>query len=176
LRAWRQGDESALDRLIPLVYGELRNLAHRYMRQERPGHGLQTTALIHEAYLRLVSSPQMRWQNRSHFFAVCAQIMRRILVDVARTERAVKRGGGAPHVTFDESLVVSSQSAVDVMAIDAALSALADLDPRKSRVVELRFFGGLTGEEAAEVLGVSPETVLRDWQFAKAWLLERLGS
>jgi RNA polymerase sigma-70 factor (ECF subfamily) len=168
------GDQSALERLVPLVYAELRRLAHGYMRGERPGHSLQTTALIHEAYVRLVDARQMRWQNRAHFLAVSAQVMRRILVDVARSERSLKRGGDHPHVALDEELVISQEPRPDLAALDDALIELAAMDPRKSRVVELRFFGGLTAEETAEVLGVSEETVLRDWKLAKVWLLRRL--
>ena len=174
LLAWRGGDQEALDRLVPLVYAELRRLAHGYMRGERPGHSLQTTALIHEAYLRLVDAPQMRWQNRAHFFAVSAQVMRRVLVDVARAERSLKRGGDCVHVAFDEALVVTQEQHPDLIALDEALTELAAMDPRKSRVVELRFFGGLTAEETAEVLSLAPDTVLRDWQLAKVWLLQRL--
>jgi len=174
LLAWRGGDPAALDRLVPLVYAELRRLAHAYMRGERPGHSLQTTALIHEAYLRLVEAPQMRWQNRAHFFAVSAQVMRRVLVDVARAQRSLKRGGNCEHVAFDEGLVLSQDRHPDLIALDEALTELAAMDPRKSRVVELRFFGGLTAEETAEVLSLAPDTVLRDWQLAKVWLLQRL--
>jgi RNA polymerase sigma factor (TIGR02999 family) len=174
LLAWREGDQGALDRLVPLIYSELRRLAHGYMRGERPGHSLQTTALIHEAYVRLVDAPQMRWQNHAHFLAVSAQVMRRILVDVARSERSLKRGGDRPHVSFDEGLAIPQEARPDLAALDDALIELAAMDPRKSRVVELRFFGGLTAEQTAEVLGVSGETVLRDWKLAKAWLLGRL--
>lgn len=144
------------------------------MRGERPGHSLQTTALIHEAFLRLVDAPQMRWQNRSHFFAVSAQVMRRVLVDVARSERSLKRGGDCERVTLDEALVISQTRHPDLIALDEALTELAAIDPRKSRVVELRFFGGLTAEETGVVLRLAPDTVLRDWQLAKVWLLQRL--
>jgi len=174
LLAWRGGDQEALDRLVPLVYAELRRLAHGYMRGERPGHSLQTTALIHEAFLRLVDAPQMRWQNRAHFFAVSAQVMRRVLVDVARSQRSLKRGGDCQHVALDEGLVITQTAHPDLVALDEALTELAAIDPRKSRVVELRFFGGLTAEETAAVLGLAPDTVLRDWQLAKVWLLQRL--
>jgi len=174
LLAWRGGDQRALDSLVPLVYAELRRLAHGYMRGERPGHSLQTTALIHEAFLRLVDAPQMRWQNRSHFFAVSAQVMRRVLVDVARAERSLKRGGDCEHVVLDEGLLISQSKHPDLIALDEALTELAGFDPRKSRVVELRFFGGLTAEETADVLNLAPDTVLRDWQLAKVWLLQRL--
>lgn len=174
LLAWRQGDQGALDSLVPLVYAELHRLAHSYMRGERPGHSLQTTALIHEAYVRLVDAPQMRCQNRGHFLAVSAQIMRRILVDVARSERSLKRGGDRPHVALEEGLAIAPEARLDLAALDDALIELAAIDPRKSQVVELRFFGGLTAEETAEVLGVSCDTVLRDWKLAKVWLLQRL--
>lgn len=174
LLAWRGGDLAALDRLVPLVYAELRRLAHSYMRGERPGHSLQTTALIHEAFLRLVDAPQMRWQNRAHFFAVSAQVMRRVLVDVARSQRSLKRGGDCKHVALDEELAISQTTHPDLVALDEALTELAAIDPRKSRVVELRFFGGLTAEETGEVLSLAPDTVLRDWQLAKVWLLQRL--
>jgi len=174
LLAWRGGDQEALDRLVPLVYAELRRLAHAYMRGERPGHSLQTTALIHEAYVRLVDAPQMRWQNRAHFFAVSAQVMRRVLVDVARAERSLKRGGDCVHVAFEEALTLTQARHPDLVALDDALTELAAMDPRKSRVVELRFFGGLTAEETAAVLNLAPDTVLRDWQLAKVWLLQRL--
>jgi RNA polymerase sigma factor (TIGR02999 family) len=174
LLAWRGGDQEALDRLVPLVYAELRRLAHGYMRGERPGHSLQTTALIHEAFLRLVDAPQMRWQNRAHFFAVSAQVMRRVLVDVARSQRSLKRGGDCKHVALDEGLVITQATHPDLVALDEALTELAAIDPRKGRVIELRFFGGLTAEETAAVLGLAPDTVLRDWQLAKVWLLQRL--
>ena len=174
LLAWRGGDQDALERLVPLVYAELRRLAHGYMRGERPGHSLQTTALIHEAFLRLVDAPQMRWQNRAHFFAVSAQVMRRVLVDMARSQRSLKRVGDRQHVSLDEGLVITQTAHPDLVALDEALTELAAIDPRKSRVVELRFFGGLTAEETAAVLGLAPDTVLRDWQLAKVWLLHRL--
>ena len=174
LLAWRGGDQDALDHLVPLVYAELRRLAHSYMRGERPGHSLQTTALIHEAFLRLVDAPQMRWQNRAHFFAVSAQVMRRVLVDVARAAGSLKRGGDCAQVAFDEALVLSQDQRPDLVALDEALTELAAMDRRKSQVVELRFFGGLTAEETAEVLHIAPDTVLRDWQLAKVWLLQRL--
>jgi RNA polymerase sigma factor (TIGR02999 family) len=164
-----------LDRLIPLVYDELHRLAHRYMRQERPGHTLQSTALVHEAYQRLIDSRNVHWQNRTHFFAVAAQLMRRILVDFARSRRYLKRGGQVERVPLAEVPDVSPERGPDLVALDDALSALAETDLRKSRVVELRFFGGLTVEETAEVLKVSPETVMRDWRLAKAWLLRELS-
>jgi len=175
LLAWSQGDESALQKLIPVVYEELRRLAHHYMSLERPGHTLQTTALIHEAYQRLINTPNVRWQDRSHFFAVCAQLMRRILVDHARSRQYLKRGGGVQRVSLDHALEVSQDQSTDLFAIDGALTALAVVDARKAQVVELRFFGGLTVEETAEVLKVSAETVLRDWKFAKVWLLRELA-
>jgi len=170
LIAWSDGDEEALEQLMPLVYEELHRLAHRHLGRERTGHTLQTTALVHEAYLRLIDQKEVRWQNRAHFFAVAAQMMRRILVDYARSRRFAKRGGGAPHITLDEALVVSNERAADIVALDEALNALAEFDERKSRLVELRFYGGLSIEETAEVLRVSPGTVMRDWTLAKAWL------
>ena len=174
LLAWNEGDEQALDRLMPLVQDELHRLAHRYMTGERPGHPLQTTALINEAYLRLIDSSRVRWQNRSHFFAVSAQLMRRILVDVARARNKLKRGGDAVQVSLDEALVISREPSADLVALDDALKTLATFDERKSKVIELRFFGGLSIEETAEVLKVSPATVMRDWGLAKIWLLREL--
>ena len=174
LQAWGQGDEAALQKLVPLVYDQLHVAARRYMAGERPGHTLQTTALIHETYLRLVSVRQVKWQNRAHFFAICAQLMRRILVDFARSRGYQKRGGGATDVDFDEALVVSSDPDVNLVALDDALRRLAEVDERKSRVVELRFFGGLSVKETAEVMKVSVDTVMRDWKLAKAWLLREL--
>jgi RNA polymerase sigma factor (TIGR02999 family) len=174
LLAWHGGDEQALDRLMPLVHDELRLLAHRYMAGERPGHPLQTTALVNEAYLRLVDSSRVRWQSRAHFFAVSATLMRRILVDAARARTQLKRGGDAVQVSLDEAMGISSEPAADVIALDAALTALASFDERKSKVVELRFFGGLTVEETAEVLKISVMTVMRDWNLAKVWLLREL--
>jgi RNA polymerase sigma-70 factor (ECF subfamily) len=174
LLAWNEGDEQALARLMPLVQDELHRLAHRYMAGERSGHPLQTTALINEAYLRLIDSSRVRWQNRSHFFAVSAQLMRRILVDAARARHKQKRGGDVIHVSLDEAMIVSRERGPDVIALDEALKTLATLDPRKSKVIELRFFGGLSVEETAEVLGVSPVTVMRDWGLAKTWLLREL--
>lgn len=175
LVAWSDGDESALKKLIPLVYDELRYLAHHRMRRERPDHTLQTAALINEAYLRLVDIRDARWQNRSHFFALCARLMRRILVDLARSRRYAKRGGGVQPITLDAPMVVSPECSLDVVAVDDALEALAIVDARKAQVVELRFFGGLTVEETAEVVKVSPETVRRDWRLAKVWLLRELS-
>ncbi len=175
LLAWGQGEQAAFEKLTPLVYKELRRLAHRYMGRERPGHTLQTTALVNEAYLRLVDCKQVRWQNRTHFFAISAQLMRRILVDFARSRRYLKRGGNAHRVSLDEALVVSQERNADLVELDDGLKALAAVDTRKSQVVELRFFGGLSVVETAEVLKVSPDTVLRDWQLAKAWLLRELS-
>jgi RNA polymerase sigma factor (TIGR02999 family) len=174
LLAWSQGDQAALDQLIQLVHAELHRLAHRCMDRERAGHTLQTTALVNEAYLRLIDSSQVRWQNRAHFFAVAAQLMRRILVDFARSRHNLKRGGAAQRVSLDEALMVPQEPDPDLIALDEALNALAALDPRQARAVELRFFGGLSVEETAEVLQVSPETVHRDWRVAKAWLLREL--
>jgi RNA polymerase sigma-70 factor, ECF subfamily len=175
LLAWSQGEQTALEKLVPLVYAELRRVARRHMYQERPGHTLQTTALVNEAYLRLIDARQVRWQNRAHFFAVSAQLMRRILVDFARSRRYQKRGGGAQKVTFDEAVVASPVQSPSLVALDYALTALAVTDARKSKVVELRFFGGLSVEETAEVLKVSPDTVMRDWKLAKAWLAREMG-
>ncbi len=175
LLAWGEGDEGALEMLYPLVYAELRRLAHGYMRRERPGHTLQTTALVNEAYLRLVNSPNVGWQNRAQFFAISAQLMRRILVDFARARHAQKRGGEAARISLDEAPEISRANAPDFLALDDALKALDILDPRKSRVVELRYFGGLSVEETAGTLKVSPETVMRDWKFARSWLRRELG-
>jgi RNA polymerase sigma-70 factor (ECF subfamily) len=174
LLAWTEGDRQALEQLMPLVLGELHQLAHRQMAGERPGHPLQTTALVNEAYLRLIDSSRVRWQNRAHFFAVSAQLMRRILVDVARARQKLKRGGDAVQVSWDEALAVSTQPSADLIALDEALKTLATFDERKSTIVELRFFGGLSVDETAEVLKVSPTTVMRDWGLAKAWLLREL--
>ena len=173
LRAWSDGDQLALGHLTPVVYAELHRLAHRYMRLERAGHGLQTTALVNEAYIRLVDYKRMQWQNRAHFFAVSAQLMRRILVEHARRHN-LKRGRGGQHVSFDETVVVSADPGVDLVALDDALKALARVDPRKVQVVEMRFFGGLSVEETATVLKVSPVTVRRDWSSAKIWLYREL--
>jgi RNA polymerase sigma-70 factor (ECF subfamily) len=178
LRAWSDGDQSALKGLTPIVYSELRRLAHRYMEGERPGHTLQTTALVNEAYMRLVDYKRMQWQNRAHFFAVSAQVMRRILVDHARSHN-VKRGAGVQHVSLEEVAVVGGDRTADpggdLVALDDALNALARLDPRKVQIIEMRFFGGLSVEETAEVLKVSPATVRRDWSIAKFWLYRELG-
>jgi RNA polymerase sigma factor (TIGR02999 family) len=176
LRAWGRGDEGALEQLAPLVENELHRLAHKYMRREGPGNTLQTTALVNEAYLRLLGRQPVSWQNRAHFFAVSARIMRRILTDFARSRRLLKRGGGTVQVSWDEALAVSQEQDADIVAIDDALNQLALLDPRKSQVVELRFFGGLNAEETAEVLKISEQTVLRDWKFAKSWLMRALAN
>ena len=170
LVAWSDGDETALEALTPLVYEELHRLAHHYMSHERPGHTLQTSALVNEAYVRLVDWKNVRWQNRAHFFAVAAQIMRHILVDHARSYGCEKRGAGAQRVGLDDAQVFSEERAGELVALDEALTNLATVDPRKSRIVELRFFGGLSIEEAPEVLKVSPATVRRDWSLARAWL------
>ena len=174
LRAWSGGDQAALEKLTPIVHGELHRLARGYMRRERPGHSLQATALVNEAYLRLVGYTRMRWQDRAHFFAVAAQIMRRILVEHARRHN-LKRGGGIPHVSLDEAALIGVADDVDFVALDEAMTALARLDPRKVQVVEMRFFGGLSLDEAADVLGVSSVTVKRDWRAAKAWLYRELS-
>src|SRR6202049_14946 len=173
LRAWSDGDADALARLTPIVYDELHRLADRYMKRERRGHSLQTTALVNEAYVRLVDYKRMQWQNRAHFFAVSAQLMRRILVEHARRHN-VKRGDGVPHVSLEEASMVGPGRARDLVMLDEAMNALARLDPRKVHVVEMRFFGGLSVEETAEVLKVSPITVMRDWSTAKAWLYREL--
>jgi RNA polymerase sigma-70 factor (ECF subfamily) len=175
LRAWGDGDQAALNQLTPLVYTELHQIAHRHMRQQLPGQTLQTTALVNEAYLRLVDVEGVRWQDRTHFFAVSAQIMRRILVDSARAHLADKRGGRLPHVYLDDSLDASPQSSEDLVALDDALNALEEMDPRKARVVELRFFAGLSVEQTAEALKISAPSVKRDWKLAKAWLSRELS-
>ncbi len=175
LVAWGEGDPSALAELTPLVYEELHRLAHHYMSGEREGHTLQTTALVNEAYVRLIDWKNVRWQNRAHFFGVSAQLMRRILVDFARSRGYHKRGGGMQHVALDEAAIVGDDRGTDMVAMDDALSALAALDERQSKVVELRFFGGLTIEETAEVLHVSSATVRRDWSLARAWLHRELS-
>ncbi len=175
LLAWSKGEQEALERLVPLVYGELRRMASRYMSRERADHPLQTTALVHEAYLRLLDAKQVRWQNRAHFFAVSAQLMRRILVDFARSRRTLKRGEGAPKVTLNEAVHGTAEPSEDLVALDDALQALCAIDQRKAKVVELRFFGGLSVEETADALGVSADTVMRDWKLAKVWLLRELS-
>ena len=175
LLAWRAGDQAALEKLTPLVYAELHRLARRYMRRENAGHTLQTSALVNEAYLRLVDAHRVRWQNRSHFFAVSAQIMRRILVDFARARQNLKRGAGARQVSLDEGLAVSPERGADLLALDEALAKLGALNARQSQVVELRYFGGLNEEEVAEVLKVSARTVRNDWSLARAWLYRELS-
>jgi RNA polymerase sigma-70 factor, ECF subfamily len=175
LLAWGRGEPSAFDQLVPLVHDELRRLARQYMARERRDHTLQASALVNEAYLRLIDLKQMQWQNRAHFFAMSARVMRRILVDFARARRNEKRGGSAPRVTLDEALLPPNETSQDLLALNDALHALAVVHPRKSEVVELRYFGGLSLEETAEALHVSIDTVKRDWRFAKMWLLRELG-
>jgi len=172
---WSNGDKAALDKLMPLIYEELRQLARHYMNRERAGHTLQTTALVNEAYLRLINRKQVHWQNRAHFFAIAAHLMRSILVDHARSHAYAKRGGGARKIALDEALAVSQQRAADVVALDDALKRLAEIGRQQSRIVELQFFGGLTIEETAEVLGLSPATIKREWSTAKAWLYHELN-
>ena len=174
LLAWGQGDEAALEQLIPLVHAELRRVARRRMGHERVGHTLQATALVHEAYLKLIDIRQVQWQNRAHFFAISSRLMRRLLVDHARARGYQKRGGGARNVTLDEALIVTSEKSGDLLAVDEALEALAARDRRKSQVVEMRFFGGLSVEETAEALHISIRTVKRDWTMARLWLLREL--
>jgi RNA polymerase sigma factor (TIGR02999 family) len=175
LRAWSRGEDEAREKLIPLIYEDLRQRARRQMGRERRGHTLQTTALIHEAYMRLVGAAPVAWESRSHFFAIAARMMRRILVDHARAKRSLKRGGAGRPVSLEEELLVSPPRRLDLVSLDEALQALMALDQRKGRVVELRYFGGLSVEETAEVLNVSPRTVKGDWQFAKVWLLREMG-
>lgn len=175
LVGWKQGDKDALDQLIPLVYHELRQQAARYLRNERAGHTLQTTALINEAYLRLVDQKNVNWQNRAHFFGIAAQLMRRILVDHARTKKRAKRGGSDVRVSLGEVMATAPTQELDIVALDQALDRLARLDAQQSRIVELRFFSGLSVPETAEVLGISAATVKRDWQMAKAWLHREIG-
>jgi RNA polymerase sigma factor (TIGR02999 family) len=172
---WRGGDQAALEQLIPLVHDELRRLARRHMAHEHAGHTLQATALVNEAYVRLIDVRQVKWQDRAHFFAMSSRLMRRILVDFARSKGYQKRGGGAQKVSFDEALVVSQEPGQNLVALDDALNALAAFDTRKTQVVEMRFFGGLSVEETAEALKISVDTVMRDWKFAKAWLLRELS-
>ena len=174
LREWSSGDRTALDRLTPLIYDELRRLAHNYMGRGRAGHTLQTTALVHEAYLRLVDQQDVEWQGRAHFFAVSARAMRHILVDYARQKQSTKRGGDSPRVTLDEGAVASAERAAELVALDEALQGLAEVHPRRCQVVELRYFGGMNNREASEVLGVSEATIERDWRFARAWLYREL--
>jgi RNA polymerase sigma-70 factor, ECF subfamily len=175
LQAWSAGDEGALEKLTPLIYAELRCLARHYMERERLGHTLQPTALVNELYLRLVDSSGIQWQNRSHFFGICARLMRRILVDSARSRHYQKRQGSAVHISLDEATLSCDGPAAELIALDLALSEFAKIDERASRVVELRFFGGLSVDEAGIVLGVSPETVMRDWKLAKHWLARKLS-
>jgi len=176
LVAWGDGDAAALDELMPLVYEELRRLAQQYMSRERADHTLQTSALVNEAYLRLIDQKDVHWQNRAHFFGIAAQMMRRILVDYARQRRYAKRGGDARQVPLDEAMIVSEERTAEVVALDDALKSLAEIDPRKSQIVEMRFFGGLSIEETAEVLKVSPGTIMREWTLAKAWLRREMTS
>ena len=176
LVAWGEGDQGARDELMPLVYEELHRLAHHYMNRERPGHTLQTSALVNEAFVRLIDQKEVHWQNRAHFFGIAAQMMRRILVDYARSRHYAKRGGSAQQVSLNEAVIVSEERSAEVVALDDALKGLAEFDPRKSQIVELRFFGGLSIDETAEVLNVSPGTVMRDWTLAKAWLRKQMVS
>ena len=176
LVAWGGGDRAALDELMPLVYEELRRLAHRCMSRERPGQTMQTSGLVNEAYLRLVDQKSIHWQGRAHFFGIAARLMRQVLVDYARKRRYAKRGGDVRRVSLDEAMIVSEERAADVVALDEALKRLAEIDPRQSQIVELRFFGGLSIEETAEVLAISPGTVMRDWTLAKAWLRRAVTS
>ena len=174
LRAWSEGDQLALEKLTPLVYQELHRRAHRQMAQERPGQILQTTAIVNEIYVQLIDLRGVSWRDRAHFFALSSRLIRHVLIDAARSKGSLKRGAGSPHVALDENLLVSAEPLADVVALDEALTALDAVDQRKSQVVELRFFGGLSIEETAEVLKVSPETVKRDWKLAKAWLRREL--
>jgi RNA polymerase sigma factor (TIGR02999 family) len=176
LADWGNGDKQALEELLPLIYNELRHLAHNFLYRERPGHTLQTTALVHEAYLKLIDQRDAHWQNRAHFFAIAAQAMRRILIDNARKHAAAKRGGGAEKVSLDDAAEISLEPDSSLLALDEALHALAELDPEQSRIIELRYFGGLTIEETAEVLKVSPATVKREWTMARAWLYKAIAA
>lgn len=176
LRAWGEGDALALDRLAPIIYQELHRIARGYMARERPNHTLQTTALVNEAYVRLVDVRRVSWQDRAHFFAVCARAMRRILVDHARSRGYQKRGGGQEALQLDDVMTVDGSPGAGILELDEALNRLAELDPRKGQVVEMRFFGGLTVEETAEALKISPETVMRDWKLARAWLYRELSA
>jgi RNA polymerase sigma factor (TIGR02999 family) len=173
---WGKGDKQALDGLMPLVYDELHRIASRYLRRERQGHTLQTTALINEAYMRLVDQNRVSWQSRAHFFGVAAQMMRRILVDHARSHLYAKRGGGAQKLTLDEAIATPQERDLDLVALDDALTTLAEIDPQQGRIIELRYFGGLTIDETAEVLSISPATVKRDWNMAKAWLYGEISN
>jgi RNA polymerase sigma factor (TIGR02999 family) len=175
LQDWKNGDREAFNRLMPIVYDELRRAARNYMRRERTDHSLQATALVNEVYLRLVDVTRVEWRDRAHFFAIAASMMRRILLDAARTRAAAKRGGGDLRITLDEELLAASNQAAELIAIDDALETLQKLDPRKAQMIELRFFGGLSIEETAEVLGISPQSVKRDWKLARAWLLQEIA-
>lgn len=176
LLAWNGGDDAALDKLMPLVYDELRKAAKRYLRRERDGHTLQTAALVNEVYLRLIDAKDVRWQDRAHFFAISARLMRRVLVEFARRRQQLKRGGEAQQISIEEAIGFGQKQSANVVALDDALTELAKLNPRQSKVVELRFFGGLTEEEIAEALKVSPRTVRNDWRLARAWLYRELNS
>jgi len=176
LVAWSNGDRVARDRLMAVVYPELHRLAHHYMKRESPGHTLQTSALVNEAFLRLVDQREVQWRNRAHFFGIAAQMMRRILVDYARNRHYAKRGGGKPTLSLEEALIISDERSAEVVDLDETLDRLAEIDQRKSQIVELRFFGGLSIEETAEVLDVSPGTVMRDWTLAKAWLRREMST
>ena len=175
LVAWTSGDQEARDKLVSVVYQELHRLAHHYMKRESAGHTLQTSALVNEAFLRLVDQRDVQWRNRAHFFGIAAQMMRRILVDYARSRRYAKRGGGAHPISLNETMIVSDERSAEIVALDEGLERLPEFDPRKGHIVELRFFGGLTIEETAEVLDVSPGTVMRDWTLAKAWLRREMS-
>ncbi len=174
LIAWGNGDQEALSRLIPLVYQELHRMAARYMRRQTPGHTLQTSALVNEAYLKLVDQKNVRWQNRAHFFGIASQLMRRILVDHARKHNRIKRGGATPKLSLDETAIITQDRAAEFIALDDALTVLTEMDPYKSRIVEMKFFGGLNFEEVAEVEKVSPRTIRREWRKARAWLHQEL--
>jgi len=175
LKDWNGGDEAAADRLMPLVHEELRRLAHQYMRREKPGHTLQTSALVNEAYVRLVDQSKIQWESRAHFFGIAARLMRQILVDQARRKNFAKRGGGAIRVSLDSANAIAQEQSANVMALDEALKTLEQTDPRKSQIVELRFFGGMSIEETAEALKISPGTVMREWTFARAWLRNEMS-
>ena len=175
LKDWSGGDQAAVDKLMPLVYEELRRLAHQYMRREKPGHTLQTSALVNEAYVRLVDQSKIQWEGRAHFFGIAARLMRQILVDQARRKNFAKRGGGAIRVSLDSGTAIAQEQSANIMALDDALRTLEQTDPRKSQIVELRFFGGMSIEETAEALNVSPGTVMREWTFARAWLRNEMS-
>jgi len=175
LKDWSGGDEAAVDKLMPLVHEELRRLAHQYMRREKPGHTLQTSALVNEAYVRLVDQSKIQWESRAHFFGIAARLMRQILVDQARRKNFAKRGGGAIRVSLDSANAIAQEQSANVMALDEALKTLEQTDLRKSQIVELRFFGGMSIEETAEALKISPGTVMREWTFARAWLRKEMG-